>query len=138
MNKVAVGIISKIRDNKQEEYLLIQSKKDFGEFTGSYYPPGGHLEGNENASEALIREFKEELGLNVIPTHEIAITPGDVNDQLTHWWLCETKSGNIKIKEDEIADAAYFTAEEMEQIKIWPATRNFFNTHIFKNKTLSL
>lgn len=137
MKKVAVGIISKIRDSKQEEYLLIRSKKDFGEFSGFYYPPGGHLEGDESASEALVRELKEELNLNVTPIREVAVTPGDVNNQLTHWWLCDIESGDIKIKENEIADAAYFTASEMKEIKIWPATRNFFNTYIFKNKVLS-
>lgn len=138
MKRVVVGIISRNRNSEQEEYLLIQSKKDFGKFSGFYYPPGGHLEEDENTREALVRELKEELNLNVAPTHEIAITPGDVNNQLTHWWLCEIKSGDIKIKEDEIADAAYFTASEMKEIKIWPATRNFFNTYIFKNKILSL
>ncbi len=137
MKKVVVGIISKIRDSKQEEYLLIRSKKDFGEFSGFYYPPGGHLEGDESASEALVRELKEELNLNVTPIREVAVTPGDVNNQLTHWWLCDIESGDIKIKENEIADAAYFTASEMKEIKIWPATRNFFNTYIFKNKVLS-
>lgn len=136
MKKVVIGIISKKRDTGEEEFLLVSSKKNFGEFSGYYYPPGGHVENNESIEDALTRELKEELSLDVIPLHELAATPGDVEDQMTYWWLCKIKNGDIKINKNEIADAAYFTALEMKEIKIWPATKNFFNVHIFKNKTL--
>jgi 8-oxo-dGTP diphosphatase len=131
MKKVAIAIISKKKEDGQEEFLLVSSKKDFGEFTGFYYPPGGHLEDGEDVGDALVREVKEELDLTVVPVREVAVTPGDVEGQVTYWWLCEAQSGEIKTQEAEIADAAYFTAKEMEGIKIWPATRNFFDKYIF-------
>lgn len=34
-----VAIISKENDKKEIEYLLIKAKRDFGEFTGFWYPP---------------------------------------------------------------------------------------------------
>ncbi len=65
IKEVVVGIIYRIRKEGEREYLLVSSKKDFGEFTGFYYPPGGHLEEGENFTDCLIREMKEELELIV-------------------------------------------------------------------------
>lgn len=36
---------------------------------GYFYLPGGHVEPGESAAEALSREFLEETGLSVRPTH---------------------------------------------------------------------
>ncbi len=135
MKKVVVGIISRKRNGLREEYLLVQSRKDFGEFSGFYYPPGGHVEEGESASDALIREIEEELGLQVTPNCEVVSTPSDIAGQITHWWLCEVKDGEIRMAKDELSDAGYFTAQEMEKMNIWPASRNFFKTHIFKTSS---
>lgn len=131
MKHVVVGIISRKGKDNKDEYLLVQSKKDFGKFTGFYYPPGGHLKEDEDEQQTLIREVKEELDLDTIPTRKIAETPGDVKDQVTHWWVCEAKAGKIKIKEEEISNARYFSREAMRKVNIWPATRNFFEEYIF-------
>lgn len=41
--------------------LLIKHKK-----LGVFLPPGGHIEENETPDNALIREIKEELGLDIV------------------------------------------------------------------------
>ena len=129
MNKVVVGIISRII-NGHQEWLLASAVKDFGEYTGYYYPPGGHVEEGESIAEALTREIKEELDLDAKPIAQIAATPGDVVDQETYWWSCEV-TGQIKL-DPELSDAQYFTKEQIEsEIKVWPATRDFFEQHIF-------
>jgi 8-oxo-dGTP diphosphatase len=132
MSKVAVGIISRIRQNGQYEYLLVKSKNYFGKYTDFYYPPGGHIKENENLTDGLVREIKEELGLNIRPIKELEMGQGDVKNQETHWWLCEVISGTLQIQYEEIADAAYFTEEEINKLKIWPATKQFFDKYIFK------
>ena len=40
--------ISRKNNNGQDEYLLMKSKRNFGKYTGYYYPPGGHLENDED------------------------------------------------------------------------------------------
>lgn len=131
MKHVVVGIISRTRETGELEYLLVKSKKDYGEYTGYYYPPGGHMEGDEQPEQGLVREIFEELQLHIRPIAEIAVTPGDVADRMTHWWNCQVEDGDIIIREEEIADAAYFTKDEMMKLPIWPATKRFFNTYIF-------
>lgn len=129
-NKVAVGVISRQSGSGQKEYLLVSSAKDFGEYTGYYYPPGGHVEDDENVEAALLREIEEELGLKATISKRIAITPGDVPDQETHWYEC-TVEGDMMI-DSELRDVRYFTQNEIETGKVWPATQKVFRDYIFQ------
>lgn len=51
MKEVVVGIIPRDIPSENNEYLLMSSKRDFGEYTGLYYPPGGHLEMSEDEKQ---------------------------------------------------------------------------------------
>lgn len=97
MEHCVVGIIEK-EDAGVMRYLLVSAKKDFGRFTGYYYPPGGHLAPGEDEIGGLVREIKEEL----------------------------------RIDRSELLDAGYFSREEMQKMKIWPATVRFFKKFVFQ------
>lgn len=126
MKKVVVGIISKIL-NDEISYLLVSSKKDFGQYTGYYYPPGGHLENTESEEDTLIRELKEELGIIVQPVAKLAETASDVEGQITSWWECKILSGDPKIIDPkEIADFGFYTRKEIKNLPLWPSTKKFF------------
>lgn len=131
MNKVVVGVISRQSDSGQKEYLLVSSAKDFGEYTGFYYPPGGHVEDGEDIEAALLREIEEELSLKATIIKHITITPGDVPDQETHWYEC-TVEGDMTI-DPELRDARYFSQNEIETGKVWPATQKVFKDYIFSS-----
>jgi NAD+ diphosphatase len=126
MKNVVVGIISRKNSDGVDEYLLVNANKDFGQFTGFYYPPGGHVEEGESESEALKREIMEELGLIIEPIQKITESAGDVVGQLTHWWSCKVLGGDLKIDTKEITNASYFTKDQMKELNVWPATRKFF------------
>ncbi|HEX6258830.1 MAG TPA: NUDIX hydrolase [Candidatus Saccharimonadales bacterium] len=130
MKKVAVGVVSRQSDSDETEYLLVSSAKDFGEYTGYYYPPGGHVEEGEDVEVALVREIAEELNLTATIVRPIAITPGDVADQETYWYEC-TVEGDVSI-DPELRDARYFTQSEIENGKVWPATQKVFQDYIFQ------
>lgn len=148
MKQVIIALISRkhaagktLSSDDETEYLLIKSKKDFGEFTGFWYPPGGHVEAGETEEKALMRELKEELDLEIRPVRKITESAGDVKDQITHWWACDVvaaaaaQSGAIapilKINNTEIADADWFTEKEIRTMQIWPATKRFFEGFVF-------
>lgn len=137
MKVVVIGLISRVNPNGKQEFLLISSKKDFDEFTGFYYPPGGHLKKGEDEKQALIREIKEELGIEVEPIEKITESPGDVPNQMTHWWKCSIDNVSFILNKDEIADVRWFSEEEIKNSeKIWPATKNFFKDFIFNHHTI--
>lgn len=135
MKQVAVGLLSRAREDGRPEYLLVRSKKDFGEFTGAWYPPGGHIEDGEDEKVALTREIKEELSIDVVPVEKIAESPGDVPNQITHWWRCRLLAGDLAVDRSEIDEARWFTKEEMKEAKLWPATEAFFESHIFQTSS---
>jgi 8-oxo-dGTP pyrophosphatase MutT (NUDIX family) len=128
MTNVVVGIIEKEVDSTKK-FLLVSSKKDFGKYTGFYYPPGGHLEEGEDDRSALIREIKEELGIQVDPTDKLASTDSDIEGQITHWWKCDIH-GEINANTDEIEDYGYYSLDEMEEMNIFPSTRKFFENYV--------
>ncbi len=127
--RVVIAIISRNRDNGEVEYLLAKTNKDYGEFTGYWYAPGGKVESGESDEQALVRELKEELNLDLKPIKKITETPGDIPDQVTSWWSCAA-SGNIKVNTDELTEAGYFTFKEMEGLDMWPANKKFFHEYI--------
>lgn len=129
MSRVVVGIISRQRGEKLE-YLLVRARKDFGEFTGCFYPPGGHIEDGELPEQALVREIAEEVGLAIEPMRQIAKTPGDVPGQVTYWWECKYAGGEVALDDDELSEAGFFIMSEIEQLPLWPATQTFFAQHI--------
>ena len=130
MNSVVVGIIARKRKSVKE-YLLTSSKRDFGEYTGFYYPPGGHLEKGEDEKTSLIREINEELSVEVTPTEKVTQTPGDVENQITHWWKCDVKNYDFTLDEKEISKIDWFTRKEiLKHQKVWPATKKFFEQYI--------
>lgn len=129
MQQVVVGIISQEK-NGLRKYLLVKSNKNFGKFTGCWYPPGGHLEKNEDEESALIREIKEELNLQIEPIKKIAETVGDMKEN-TYWWECNLLSNEMIMDNTEISEAGWFAKEAMRNMQLWPATRYFFEKYIF-------
>ena len=134
MKKVAVGIISRaLPSGAEKEYLLVSSARDFGEYTGYFYPAGGHIEPGESEEQALVREIDEELGLSATPITLLAVTPGDIANQETYWYEC-TVEGEITVS-DTLRDARWFTKAEIENGKVWPATREVFQKYVFNEST---
>lgn len=127
--RVVIAVISRNRANGEEEYLLAKPNKDYGEFTGYWYAPGGKIEPGESEEEALVRELKEELNLEIEPLRKIAETPGDVPNQITYWWFCEAK-GDMQVNKEELIEAGYFTLKEMDSMDMWPANKKFFQEYI--------
>ena len=65
--------------------------------------PGGKVEQNETFKEALAREIKEELNINISLHYKIAeekYKDKKINIVL-HYYLCSLESGNIKLNEHE-------------------------------------
>lgn len=59
-NGVCVDIVL-IKEVDNKKYILLMKRKNTGSDDGMYELPGGHLEKNEDLFDAMIRETKEEL-----------------------------------------------------------------------------
>lgn len=50
---------------EKENKILLMKRKNTGYEDGKYSLPGGHVEANEEIRKALIREAKEEIGIDI-------------------------------------------------------------------------
>ena len=72
---VVVGLIY----NARGEWLLCKMPPDRGVFPGQWGLPGGGIEPGEQAEEALRRELREEIGLEVSNIEPMLFTDGLYN-----------------------------------------------------------
>ena len=93
---------------------------------------GGGMEYGESISETILREIKEESGLNceihkVIgiytnPNHVIAYSDGEVRQEFSICFHCITDDGKI-IVSDESTEVRAFTRDEIELLCLHPAQK---------------
>ena len=122
------AVIPLIKDSKGR-FLLI-TRTEYPEHKGEWGPIAGHVRKGETLKEALIRETKEELGLTITPIKQLAQIDQDIPGDVGYWWSCRAAKGNIKPNE-EIEKYDFFTSEEIKKLKLWPATKKFFEDYIW-------
>lgn len=93
--------------NNEGKILLVKSHKWFDNYT----LPGGHIEVGETAIEAVKREVKEEVGLNVdvgnmLLMQEAIFAPEFYKKR--HFifidFACRSLNGQVKLDQDELQD----------------------------------
>ncbi len=107
------------------KFLLI-TRSEYPEHKNEWGPIAGHVRENESIEDALIRESREELSVNIKPIKHVTTLPQDIGQDIGHWWTCEIVSGEIK-PNHEVEKYQYFTIEEIKGLKLWPATKKFFD-----------
>jgi mutator mutT protein len=114
---VAAVICNSLKEKKR----IFATAKGYGEFKGQWEFPGGKVEVGETPKQALVREIKEEL--------EIDIKVGDLIDTIKYdyptfhlsmdcFW-CEIIQGELKLVEAEAA--RWLTKEALYDVQWLPA-----------------
>lgn len=86
----------------------------------SWSPPGGFIQKNEDATEGLRREIREEVGLVLESIHHM----GTFKDSrphknvTVHRFVARTNSRKCIIDGLEIREARWFSPEEIEELEI--------------------
>ncbi len=120
--KDAVAVVLK-RENK---YLLIRRAKH-GKAEGYWCPITGAVERDETHAQAVIREAKEEMGIDVEPLRKVWECPTNDGEYLLHWWHAKIICDEISADPNEVKESRWVTYEQMEKLpKMFDADRNFF------------
>ena len=112
--KVVAAII------KNEDKILA-TKRGYGEFINMWEFPGGKIESGETKKQALVREIKEELNIE-INVDKFAL---DIEYQYPNFYLfmscfmCSIKEGSIEFLEHN--DGKWITKEELNTLNWLPA-----------------
>ncbi|MCD6247594.1 MAG: NUDIX domain-containing protein [Candidatus Diapherotrites archaeon] len=103
-NEISAGCVLFVRENANLQFLLLHYSKGHWDF------PKGHIEGNESAEEAMLRELKEETGIasiKVIPGFEERITyffkqNGETIKKEVIFFLVESATKEVKLSFEHI------------------------------------
>jgi len=101
---IGVGVAAVILNEKNEVLLQLRGPKAKNE-RGLWKLPGGAIEYGEKAEEALKRELKEELGIEIKIIKQIFCLDDILKEENQHWlvpfYLCRIKKRIPKILEPE-------------------------------------
>ncbi len=123
-----VRVAALIQDAKGK-VLLIQQKKNT---SGYWLLPGGGIEFGESAEEALKRELKEELDLEVTKSSFLlvneSIDPNRKRHLIQLVFLIQVKALLPKLnpKEKAISGFGYFTNVEIQKMDLRPDIKEYF------------
>jgi NADH pyrophosphatase NudC (nudix superfamily) len=93
---------------------LLCIKQDKGTYKDFVWLPAGHLKANETLEEAVIREVKEETGLDVKVNK--LLMKVECNPLLFYFYFCDIVSGRINPK-GEIKEVFWLTFDEILKLK---------------------
>lgn len=98
----------------KDDRALLARNQQFPE--GMYSTLAGFVEPGESIEETLIREVKEEVGVNVCGLQYQGSQSWPFPNSLMLGFHAEYESGDIVLQEEEIADAQWFEANALPNI----------------------
>jgi 8-oxo-dGTP diphosphatase len=101
------------------EYKILLIKRNTIPFKGYWGLPGGRMDPGETVEQTVVREVKEETGLDVVAIQKIGeyvekgVKDGVEYEYYPTCFLVRTVGGEIKKQESEIQDIQLFSLKEL-------------------------
>jgi 8-oxo-dGTP diphosphatase len=133
MKKIQIIASMGLIRNQKGEYLLTKRHDtENPEHDGTWHIPGGGIEFGETPVEALKREMKEELRVEVKPINMIPFVASNLwtsNTTQEHvillCWVCTIVSGKIMLDMKEAVDYVWFSKEQILSLRLMPFVKEF-------------
>ncbi|MFK9090010.1 NUDIX domain-containing protein [Bacillus salipaludis] len=107
--------VSGLVKSSEGHWLVV--KKRYGGLKGQWSLPAGFVEEGETADEAVIREVKEETGIDCTVKGLIGLRTGvikeEISDNMILFLLEPIKEGKIIHQEHELYEARFMAPEEL-------------------------
>lgn len=105
---------------KGDSFLVIKraSKDEFAR-EASWTLPGGRVENYEDPNKAVLREIKEETGIEAEVIKPISIWSGRKNDvwRIIIHYLCEYKKGEVKLSQEH-SKFLWINFNDLDKVKL--------------------
>ena len=120
--EVVAAIIMK--DNK-----ILATKRGYGEFKGGWEFPGGKMEKDETDEQALVREIKEEMNVDITVKEFLATVEHEYPTfyLIMHTYICNLEDDKLEkiyhndTNELEHEDAIWLSMDELDTVNWLPA-----------------
>ncbi|MBR2999940.1 MAG: (deoxy)nucleoside triphosphate pyrophosphohydrolase [Oscillospiraceae bacterium] len=107
----------------RREGKILATQRGYGPQKDGWEFPGGKVESGEDPREALVREIREELRVDIVPGVEIGVVEHEypnISIRMQCFWA-EIREGSPVLTEHE--NAKWISADELEQVDWLPADR---------------
>lgn len=118
---------------RREDRILVIRRGPETVRSGYWAPLSGKIEPGETQPEAVVREVREEVGLDVSPLAKVWESETDDARFRLHWWTAETAPGaetdahRLNVDAGEVSEARWVTASEfLDMEPIFYGDREFF------------
>ena len=100
---------------------ILATQRGYGEYKGLWEFPGGKMEPGETEEQAIVREIREELNVEIEVEKKVCTVEYDYPAfHLTmHCFWCNIRSGVLELKEHQ--SAKWLTTSEWKSVEWLPA-----------------
>lgn len=118
------GVVAVIQDG--DRYLMIR-RPDHIRAGGYWCFVGGEIEEGETQEQALVREVREEVGLEVEPEEKVWQCASLTKEWLLHFWTVNLLYDLVQANPREVAECRWLTIDEIVELpKLIPSIPDFF------------
>lgn len=119
-HKLHIVAVTAVIRNDEGKYLLLKRSDREIAYPGMYAFPGGKVENNESPGEALVKEVREEAGLDLLPG-KILLEDGsfirpDGQTVKVFIYLCQAKDTSKVAISDDFTDYKWVAPAELDTL----------------------
>jgi len=111
----------------QENKILLSQRRENDSFGLLWEFPGGTVEEGETKKQALVRELKEELGINAVVGDLVAVFSDEREDLAIEVFLFKIQSYTGRLSSVECKDFGFFLFEQAGKLNLAPVDRKIYN-----------
>ncbi len=109
--------------NKNGEILLQKRSANKARNPNKWAKTGGHVDSHEKVEDAIVREIKEEIGIDIPKEQAVVDSIYKSTDPINKFFgynfifVIDAKIEDFKLQKEEVSEVKYVTIEELEKIK---------------------
>ena len=110
-----IALATMFMENREGKFLIQKTSKEKG---GVFATTGGHVDSGETPLEAIIREVKEEIGVDLSPTEieEYGYLTFDMPLRFIFYVKKDVDVNNSKLQKEEVDYITYMSVEEIQNL----------------------
>jgi 8-oxo-dGTP diphosphatase len=130
--QIKTSVVACIMDEKQR---ILLTRRSIPPFFGQWVMPGGKIDHGESIECALLREVKEEVGLQVkidqlVDIYEHLAIGHEKDHYIILYYRAKALTFELKLNPDELSEAIWFSHHQLPTLNVPPGCRQVL-AHLF-------